>query len=258
MPHIALPAPPNAGRAVPGRGRLLSSPVNTAAKDSTGSRIYWAPGHVSYTRSEPTPVSEGGGTFEEQALSLIDRLYSTALRLTRQKQDAEDLVQETYLRAFRSARQFKPGTNLRAWLFTILHNTFLNQRRDQGRSPVEVNSDEVDRAENRADGAATPEDVLLRDTLDTHLQAALDALPDVFREAVWLRDVEQFTYDEIAKIVGIPVGTVMSRISRGRQLLHDGIVEQRGLTDGRVGGRRGRIRTEPRPKTQDDGDETMC
>jgi RNA polymerase sigma-70 factor, ECF subfamily len=211
-------------------------------------------------QSDPDPTSGApgdSGTFESEALALIDRLYSTALRLTRQPADAEDLVQETYLRAFRAARQFRPGTNLRAWLFTILHNTFLNQLRNQGRSPVEADSDAVERAGNRADGADTPEDVLIRETLDAELQAALDGLPEVFREAVWLRDAEQFAYDEIAKIVGVPIGTVMSRISRGRRLLHDRLVAQRGQAQENPGDLRGRSRTDARPKRQNDGHETM-
>jgi RNA polymerase sigma-70 factor (ECF subfamily) len=213
---------------------------------------------VLQTNPDTSPGADGdSGTFESVALSLIDRLYSTALRLTRQPADAEDLVQETYLRAFRAVRQFRPGTNLRAWLFTILHNTFLNQRRDQGRSPVDTDSDVVERAGDRADDAETPEDVLIRETLDAELQAALDALPEAFREAVWLRDVEQFAYDEIARIVGVPMGTVMSRISRGRRLLHDRLVAQRGRADEGSGGRRGRSRPDARPKRQDDGHETM-
>lgn len=180
-------------------------------------------------RPHPSPGSgPAGSAFEDEALALIDRLYSTALRLTRNEADAQDLVQDTYLRAFRSARQFQAGTNLRAWMFTILHNTFLNQRRDQGRIPVEADSEAVERAADITDGPATPEDELLRATMDVDLRAALDALPDAFREAVWLRDVEQFSYDDIARIVGVPIGTVMSRISRGRRLLHDRLVATTG------------------------------
>ena len=155
---------------------------------------------------------------------MIDRLYSAALRLTRNVADAQDLVQDTYVRAFRAADQFRPGTDVRAWMFTILHNTFLNTRRDQGRSPVEADSDVVERAADLAGGVASPEDILLREVMDVDLKDALEALPAVFREAVWLRDVEQFTYDEMATILGVPIGTVMSRISRGRRLLHDQLV----------------------------------
>lgn len=160
--------------------------------------------------------------FETEALNYLDSLYGTALRLTRNEADAQDLVQETYVKAFRSAKQFKPGTNLKAWLFTILHNTFRNLRRDSGRDPVEVDSQQVELS-GRADPAATPEEQLLRAAMGPDLQAALDALPEAFREAVWLRDVEEFPYADIAEMLGIPVGTVMSRISRGRRMLYDSL-----------------------------------
>ena len=166
--------------------------------------------------------------FEAEALAAIDSLYRTALRLTRDPADAEDLVQDTYLKAFRAAESFQPGTNLRAWLFTILHNTARNRARDRARDTVEVDSEIVDRAADasppagRSAGAAeTPESLLLRDALAPELQAAIDALPEAFRQAVWLRDVEEFSYAEIAEMLSIPVGTVMSRISRGRHMLFD-------------------------------------
>jgi RNA polymerase sigma-70 factor (ECF subfamily) len=168
-------------------------------------------------------VGSESAAFEQEALALLDRLYAAALRLTRNEADAEDLVQDTYLRAFRSAGQFEPGTNLRGWLYTILHNTFLNQRRDRSRDPVDADSEVVEQAAS-VEGAGNPEELLLRATMDTELRAALDSLPDAFREAVWLRDVEQFSYDEIAGIVGVPIGTVMSRISRGRRALFDQLV----------------------------------
>jgi RNA polymerase sigma-70 factor (ECF subfamily) len=159
--------------------------------------------------------------FVREALSYVDSLYGTALRLTRRPADAEDLVQDTYLKAFRSSAQFQRGTNLKAWLFTILHNTFRNMVRHDGRNPVDVDSEYVEQA--RADGAGghSPEELLTRATLDADLQAALDALPEAFRQAVWLRDVEELTYAEIADVLGVPIGTVMSRISRGRRALYD-------------------------------------
>lgn len=158
--------------------------------------------------------------FETAALSYIDSLYGTAMRLTRRPSDAEDLVQETYLKAFRSASQFERGTNLKAWLFTILHNTFRNIRRHDGRNPVDVDSDVVEQAPNPS-REYTPEQILTRASLDGNLQAALDALPEVFRQAVWLRDVEELPYAEIAQVLGVPIGTVMSRISRGRRALYE-------------------------------------
>ena len=166
--------------------------------------------------------------FEAEALASLDSLYRAALRLTRVPADAEDLVQETYLKAFRAADTFKPGTNMRAWLFTILHNSARNRARDRARDTVAVDSEIVDRAADApppaghlAGAGETPETLLLRDTLAPELQAAIDDLPDAFRQAVWLRDVEEFSYAEIAEMLDIPVGTVMSRISRGRRLLFD-------------------------------------
>jgi RNA polymerase sigma-70 factor (ECF subfamily) len=153
--------------------------------------------------------------FEAEALGYLDNLYGAALRLTRNPADAEDLVQDTYVKAFRSAKQFKPGSNLKAWLFTILHNAYRNQRRDSGRDPVEVDSDRV------------AEQQLLREALDADLQAAVDSLPEAFREAVWARDVDEFSYAEIAEMLRIPVGTVMSRISRGRRMLYEKLHESR-------------------------------
>jgi RNA polymerase sigma-70 factor (ECF subfamily) len=179
-------------------------------------------------RSPGAVPQDGPGTeFAQAALSHIDSLYGTALRLTRRAPDAEDLVQDTYLKAFRSAHQFEAGTNLKAWLFTILHNTFRNVRRHDGRNPVDVDSDAVERAVSDAPGTRSPEEILTRATLDADLQGALDALPDAFREAVWLRDVEELSYAEMATVLAVPIGTVMSRISRGRRALSEGLRSRR-------------------------------
>jgi RNA polymerase sigma-70 factor, ECF subfamily len=190
------------------------------------------------TPSHPSSPGAGGSgydrEFADEALSYLDALYGTALRLTRRAQDAEDLVQDTYLKAFRASRQFQAGTNLKAWLFTILHNTFRNMRRHDGRNPVDVNSETVEQAADVTDEGRTPEQLLTRATLDSDLQAALDDLPDAFRQAVWLRDVEEFSYAEIAKIVDVPIGTVMSRISRGRRMLHDRLTRDRTDTPARA------------------------
>jgi RNA polymerase sigma-70 factor, ECF subfamily len=164
--------------------------------------------------------------FEAEALAFVDSLYRTALRLTRAPADAEDLVQDTYLKAFRAANSFTPGTNMRAWLFTILHNTARNRARDRAREGLTVDSDAAEQAADAAsyEGAAavpTPETLLLHDALAPDLQAAIDELPEAFRQAVWLRDVEEFSYAEIADMLNIPPGTVMSRISRGRRLLFE-------------------------------------
>ena len=172
--------------------------------------------------------------FAEAALSHLDSLYGTALRLTRQAQNAEDLVQDTYLKAFRSAHQFEAGTNLKAWLFTILHNTYRNMRRHDGRSPVDVDSAAVDRAADAAGADQSPEQLLARASLDADVQAALDSLPEAFRQAVWLRDVEELSYADIARVLDVPIGTVMSRISRGRRGLFDMLHARRADAERRV------------------------
>jgi len=161
--------------------------------------------------------------FAAEVLGLLEPLFATALRLTRNRSDAEDLVQDTYVRAFRFAHRFARGTNLKAWLYTILYNTWRNRRREASRDTVEVDSERVEQAAD-VDGPLAddnPERLLLRATLDAELQAALDELPEAFRQAVWLRDVEEFSYAEIAEMLGVPIGTVMSRISRGRRLLFE-------------------------------------
>jgi RNA polymerase sigma-70 factor (ECF subfamily) len=171
--------------------------------------------------------------FAAEALGHLDPLYAAALRLTRNRSDAEDLVQDTFVKALRFSRQFTPGTNMKAWLFTILHNTWRNQRRDAAREALDVDSPKVEEAADAPGGPAsaeTPERILLRETLDADLQAALDELPEAFREAVWLRDVEEFSYAEIARMLGIPIGTVMSRISRGRRQLFEKLTSAAGTS----------------------------
>jgi len=174
--------------------------------------------------------------FGAEVLRYLEPLYATALRLTRNRSDAEDLVQDTIVKALRFSNRFERGTNLRAWLSTILHNTWRNRLRDQSRENVEVDSARVEEAAAQPDGAGsteTPEQILLRGTIDADLRAALDRLPDVFRQAVWLRDVEEFSYAEIARTLDVPIGTVMSRISRGRRMLLEAL---RAAKTGREGG----------------------
>jgi len=170
--------------------------------------------------------------FSAAALDLLDSLYGAALRLTRNADTAQDLVQDTYLKAIRARARFEAGTNLKAWLYTILHNTWRNRRRDGARSKVDFDSEAVEQAaEGTGLGPATaadsPETLLLRATLDADLQAALDALPETYREVVWLRDVDELSYQEIATVVAVPIGTVMSRLSRGRKQLFARLSMQR-------------------------------
>lgn len=160
----------------------------------------------------------------DDALALMNGLYGTAVRLTRDGDAARDLVQDTYLKAIRAQARFQPGTNLKAWLYTILHNTWRNRRRDVARARVSFDTDTVDAAVDAGRAGvvdhATPEAALIRSAANADIRAAVDSLPDAFREAVWLRDVEDLSYQEIADALDVPIGTVMSRISRGRKLLH--------------------------------------
>ena len=179
-------------------------------------------------RRRQSPAPDG---FASDVLEHLDALYGTALRLTRNRPDAEDLVQDTVVKALRFSDRFTRGTNLKAWLFTILHNTWRNRLRDTARDSVEVDSARVEEAAalpGGPDGSETPERILLRATLDEDIQAALDEMPEAFREAVWLRDVDEFSYAEIAEMLGVPIGTVMSRISRGRRQLFERLQETRG------------------------------
>jgi RNA polymerase sigma-70 factor (ECF subfamily) len=192
----------------------------------------------------PDAVAAGDANhFMDDALACMNGLYGTAVRLTRNGDAARDLVQDTYLKALRAQARFEPGTNLKAWLFTILHNTWRNRRRDHARARVSFDSDTVDAAVDAGwPGVVeqtTPETLLMRTVLDADLRAALDRLPEAFREAVWLRDVEDFSYQEIADVLAVPIGTVMSRISRGRKLLHGYLTEDAGTTVARGTGTAG-------------------
>jgi RNA polymerase sigma-70 factor (ECF subfamily) len=164
--------------------------------------------------------------FETEALSFLDALYRTALRMTRSEAEAEDLVQETYIRAFRFREQFTLGTNLKAWLFRILTNTFINQYRRKAARPETTELDDVDesilyrhmRDVSPGSSSPDPEAELIDNTLSSEVKEALEALPEKFRTTLLL-DVEGFSYKEIAEMLDIPIGTVMSRLHRGRKFL---------------------------------------
>lgn len=164
---------------------------------------------------------------EQAALEHIDALYRTALRMTRNPSDAEDLVQEAYLRAFRSLHQFTEGTNLRAWLFRILTNTYINEYRRRQRRPSNASLDDLEEFylyDHLIDSRVQPpderpEDVVLESLTVENVIQSIEALPEEFRQVVLLADVEGFSYREIAEIVDIPVGTVMSRLFRARRRL---------------------------------------
>ncbi len=187
--------------------------------------------------------------FETEALSFLDALYRTALRMTRSEADAEDLVQETYIRAFRFKEQFTPGTNLKAWLFRILTNTFINTYRRRQTQPEFTELDDVDEfslyrrmSDLRASSSSSePETEFLNGIVDTEVKDALGELPDKFRQVVLL-DVEGFSYKEIAEMLGIPIGTVMSRLHRGRKFLQKRLLDlaqQRGIAAVRAAPQKG-------------------
>lgn len=164
--------------------------------------------------------------FEQEALPHLDALYRTALRMTRNPQDAEDLVQETYLRAYRFFDRFQPGTNLRAWLFKILTNNYINLYRKSSQEPQLASLEDQEEfslyaqlARQGVMGELTVEDQVLDQFAEEDILAAIEQLPDAFRMTVLLADVEGFSYKEIAEITEVSIGTVMSRLFRGRRLL---------------------------------------
>jgi RNA polymerase sigma-70 factor, ECF subfamily len=164
--------------------------------------------------------------FREEALPLLDSLYGAALRMTRNPADAEDLVQEAMLRAYRAFHTFEPGTNLKAWLFRILTNAYINVYRKRQREPQKVSSDEVEEfdlyqelKDHDPQFQETPESIVLDNLVDSDILEAIEDLPEQFRLAVVLSDVEGFSYAEMAEIMDVPMGTVMSRLHRGRKAL---------------------------------------
>ena len=177
--------------------------------------------------------------FADLAMPYMPQLYSAALRMTRNPADAEDLVQETYLKAYRGFGTFREGTNLKAWLYRILTNAYINDYRKAKRRPDEVELDDLDDlyvyrglGGDHVHTGRTPEAAVLEQIPEPAVKEALESIPDDFRIAVLLADVEGFQYREIADILDIPIGTVMSRLHRGRKLLQKALwefAEERGL-----------------------------
>jgi RNA polymerase sigma-70 factor (ECF subfamily) len=180
--------------------------------------------------------------FQEEALPLLDSLYAGALRMTRNPADAEDLVQETMMRGYRAFNRFEPGTNLKAWLFRILTNAYINTYRKKQREPRKVSQDEVEEfdlyrelKDHDPNLSVTPETIVLDSLVDSDILEAIDDLPEQFRMAVVLSDVEGFSYAEMAEIMDVPMGTVMSRLHRGRKALQKrlwDIARDRGIVTG--------------------------
>lgn len=201
----------------------------------------------------PQSPDELRDLFEAQALPFIDQLYAAGLRMTRNPSDAQDLVQETFVKAFSAFHQYQQGTNLKAWMYRILTNTFINNYRKKQRDPYQNSVDELEdwqlgeavssTSASRTSRSAEAEAI---DHLpDSAVKDALQSIPDDFRMAVYLADVEGFAYQEIADIMKTPVGTVMSRLHRGRRLLRERLTDyatERGITMGSVSRRAATIR----------------
>ncbi|WP_237187946.1 sigma-70 family RNA polymerase sigma factor [Rothia nasimurium] len=193
---------------------------------------------------EATPVvlpetdAERKARFEREALLYLDQLYAAALRMARNPQDAEDLVQEAYMKAFSAFHQYTPGTNLKAWLYRILTNTYINVYRKRQREPYQANTDTVEdwqlaaASSHDSKGLPSAENEALARLPDTDIKEALLSIPEDFRMAVYYSDVEGFSYKEISDIMDTPIGTVMSRLHRGRKLLRDRLTDyaaERGI-----------------------------
>jgi RNA polymerase sigma-70 factor (ECF subfamily) len=223
-------------RSVPTSASFVKRALERIACRPGGAERTWAPGRP---LASSVDVVADPSKFEDEALVYADALYGAALRMTRDRADAEDLLQETFLKAFRAYGRFEEGTNLRAWLFRILTNTYISTYRKRQRAPLETDLDDVEdlylyRRLAASGLSRSAEDAALERLTAPEVLEALDELPEQFRLAVLLSDVEQFSYKEIAEITGVPIGTVMSRIHRGRKALQRALAPyatEQGLVD---------------------------
>ena len=189
---------------------------------------------------EKESAAERKKRFERDALQYMNQLYAAAMRYTKNPEDAQDLVQDTYAKAYTSFHQFEPGTNLKAWLYRVLTTTFINTYRKDQRRPQTSDSELEDwqiaeASSHTSDQGKSTEDVVLENLPDSYIKNALAEIPEEFRMAVFLADVEGFSYKEIAEIVGVPAGTVMSRLHRGRKQLREKLTDyarERGYAKG--------------------------